>query len=38
MRAPKTGIQGMPPPLVVIAEELGECKKQNEQRSRIGPR
>ena len=29
MRAPKTGIQGMPPPLMLIAEELSECKKQD---------
>ena len=28
MRAPKTEIQRILPPLMVIAEELGECKKQ----------
>ena len=28
MRAPKTEIQRILPPLMVIIEELGECKKQ----------
>ena len=37
-QAPKTGIQWMLPLPVVIAEELGECKKQNEQGNRIGPK
>ena len=29
MRAPKIAIQQMPPPTMVIADELGECKKQS---------
>ena len=31
-------IQQMLPPLVVFAEELGECDKQGEQGTRTGPR
>ena len=38
MRAPKTVIQKMPPSPMVIAEELGGCKKQGKQGKRIGPR
>ena len=38
MRAPKTAIQQMLPLPMVIAEELGECKKQGEQGNKIGPR
>ena len=38
MRIPKTVIQGMLPPLILIAEEPGECKKQGQQENRIGPR
>ena len=38
MRAPQTTIQGMLPPLIVTAEQLGEFKKQDEQGDRIGPR
>ena len=39
MRAPQTAIQGVwPPPPMVIAEGLGECKKQEEQGNTIGPR
>ena len=38
MRASKTANQGVLPPPTVIAEELGECKKQGEQGNRIGPR
>ena len=34
MRAPQAAIQWM----LVIAEELGECKKQGEQGNRISPR
>ena len=36
MGAPQTSIQRMLPPLIVTAEELGECKKQDEQGDRIG--
>ena len=35
---PQTTIQGMLPPLIVTAEQLGEFKKQDEQGDRIGPR
>ena len=39
MSAPKTAIQQMlPPTSTVIAEELGECKKQGKQGNGIGPR
>jgi len=38
MMAPKTVIQQMLPPPMVIAEELQECRKQSEQENRIGPR
>ena len=38
MRAPTAAIPRMLPPCMVIAEELGEWKKQGEQGSRIGPR
>ena len=34
MRAPQAAIQWM----LVIAEELGECKKQGEQGNKTGPR
>jgi len=37
MRAPITVIQQMPPPLMVIAEELGGCRKQGDQGNRIAP-
>ena len=37
-KAPQTEIQQMLPSPTMIAEELGECKKQGEQRNRIGPR
>ena len=37
MRTPKTVITWMLPPPTVIAEELGECKKQGELGNRIGP-
>ena len=35
MRVPNTAIHRMLPPPTVIAEELGECKKQGEQGNRI---
>ena len=38
IRVPPTIIQQMLPPPLVIAEELGECKKQSEEGSSIGPR
>ena len=38
MRAPQTAIQRMLPPATVIAEELGQCKKQGEVGNRIDPR
>ena len=37
MRAHKTEIQVMLPRPMLIAEELGECKKQGEKGNRIGP-
>ena len=37
MRAPKTKIQRMLPPPMLITEESGECKKQDEQGNRIAP-
>ena len=37
MMAPKTVIQQMLPPPVVIAEELQECKKQSEQETGLVP-
>ena len=38
MRVPQTIIQQMLPPPLVVAEELGECKKQGEEGNSIGPR
>ena len=38
MREPQTVIRWKMPPPTVIAEELGECKKQGEEGNRIGPR
>lgn len=38
IRVPQTIIQQMLPPPLVIAEELGECKKQSEEGNSIGPR
>ena len=37
MRAPRTKIQRMLPPLMLITEELGGCKEQGEQGNKIGP-
>ena len=37
MRVPNTAIHRMLPPPTVIAEELGECKKQGEQGNRMAP-
>ena len=36
VRVPQIGIEQMLPPSMVIAEELGECKKQGAQGNRIG--
>ena len=37
IRAPKTVIQKMPPSRMLIAEELGGCKKQGEQERGLAP-